>query len=87
MGAGNVRLDTESNEGTMDFVERILNGGEKKNPGAKSNINERMADKLDTNLEFNINLPSIPAYEGIQRNFMTSEPQKSQFLNNISERP
>jgi hypothetical protein len=36
----------------MDFVERILNGGEKKKPDNK--INERLADKFEANLDFNL---------------------------------
>ncbi len=43
----------------MDFVERIVNGGEKKGKIP----NERIADKLDS--QFNFNFPQIPAYEGI----------------------
>jgi hypothetical protein len=31
MGAGDVRLNTENGEDTMDFVERIVNGKSKAN--------------------------------------------------------
>ena len=61
MGAGNVRLDTQSNEDTMDFIERIVNGGEKKSKKDDS----ALADKLDGGINFN--LPQIPPYEGIQQ--------------------
>ncbi len=62
MGAGDVSLNTESDENTMDFVERIVNGGKKK-PKEGKNLGENMADKLDG--DFNFNFPSIPPYEGI----------------------
>eukprot|EP00347_Sterkiella_histriomuscorum_P020541 403337413 len=78
MGAGNIRLDTEGAEDTMDFVERIMNGGEKKKPAEKKQ-DERLADKFDGNFDFN--LPQIPAYEGIQNDYIKKEskPQQNQF--------
>lgn len=60
MGAGKVRLDTESAVDTMDFVNKIVNGG-----GVSSNKRpdlpiphkkDGFADKLDTGL-FDFNFP------------------------------
>ena len=43
----------------MDFIERIVNGGEKKSKKDEG----ALADKLDGGINFN--LPQIPPYEGI----------------------
>jgi len=51
----------------MDFVERIVNG---KKDTTKI-PNERIAEKLDTN--FNFNFPQIPPYEGIQKNLLNDK--------------
>jgi hypothetical protein len=48
-------LNTESDENTLDFVERIVNGGAKKKTERDKKLNERMADKLDG--DFNFNFP------------------------------
>lgn len=71
MGAGKVRLDTESAVDTMDFVNKIVNGGNVSSikkpelPLHQPQKKEGYADRLDTGL-FDFNFPQIPAYEGIQ---------------------
>ena len=66
MGAGEVRLNTET-ENTMDFIDRIVNNKQKDEPVIfKKPSDNRLADKLD---DFNFNFPSLPAYEGIQNDF------------------
>lgn len=70
MGDGG-RLQTDSSENTMEFINRVVNdrGGEdKKVP------DNRMADKFD---DFNFNFPSLPAYEGIQSNLMLNGQHSS----------
>jgi hypothetical protein len=71
MGGGQ-RMDTENGEDTMDFVNRIVNGGKE---APKKKNNERLAENLN---DFNFNIPSIPAYEGIQNenNFRRPTPQR-----------
>lgn len=61
MGAGKVRLDSESAVDTMDFVNKIVNGGgtNTKRPDLPPQIPQRKegyADKLDTGL-FDFNFP------------------------------
>ncbi|CDW82483.1 UNKNOWN [Stylonychia lemnae] len=81
LGAGNVRLDTQSNEDTMDFIERIVNGGEKKPKKDEGGL----ADKLDIGINFN--LPQIPPYEGIQTQILKNDYNKvPQFNQNNSNK-
>jgi hypothetical protein len=57
MGAGETRLDSHSDENTMDFVDRIVNNKNKKDEPTLGNNKQpvnRMADKLD---DFNFNFP------------------------------
>jgi hypothetical protein len=75
MGAGNVRLETESAVDTMDFVNKIVNQGKrpadlplKPQPLAKD---PRFGDRLDSAFDFNF--PKIPDYEGIQNDLMNFE--------------
>ena len=55
MGAGDVSLNTESDENTLDFVERIVNGGAKNKPAKGKELGQKMADRLDG--DFNFNFP------------------------------
>lgn len=55
-------MDT-STENTMDFVNRIVNNKDE-SIIKPSHHEARMADKLDA---FDFNFPSLPAYEGFQK--------------------
>ena len=88
MGAGQVKLETESAVDTMDFVNKIVNNGRRSELPLPSSLPQkredanRFADKLDTGV-FDFNFPQIPAYEGIQNNLLNfdnviSQPQQQQ---------
>lgn len=83
MGAGNVRLETESAVDTMDFVNKIVNHGKQPQGELRSKSslplqkeNENFADKLNLS-QFDFNFPVIPPYEGIQQNIMNLESKQS----------
>ena len=67
MGAQNAKLETESAVDTMDFVNKIVNGGggglRKEAPLPSQPMNKNLGERLDTAFDFNF--PQIPAYEGI----------------------
>ena len=70
-----IQLNTEEN--TMDFIDRIVNN---KEPKQEKNFNqENYAEKLD---DFNFQFPKLAPYEGIQTNLNQFENQFSLKGNN-----
>lgn len=71
MGAASVRLESESAVDTMDFVNKIVNGGNKKGelPSKSTHpVSNNLGAKIDEGFDFNF--PQIPPYEGIQENIL-----------------